>query len=131
MKIAHIGIWTQDIESMREFYLTYFGGVSAEKYVNSKTSFESYFIRFDNDTTLELMYRPDIDRPHSQSNNLGIAHIAFELGSEEAVLSLTNRLREAGYTIAGEPRTTGDGYFESLILDIEGNKIELLAINTL
>ncbi len=127
MKIAHVAIWTKDLEAMKEFYTRYFGGVSNEKYTNPIKKFESYFITFDDGAKLELMSKESIAKPMDGEERLGMAHIAFTLGSKESVLSLTQTLRSAGFSIVGEPRTTGDGYFESVVLDMEGNRIELLA----
>ncbi|MBP1677651.1 MAG: acetyltransferase [Bacteroidetes bacterium] len=127
MKIAHIAIWTKDLEAMKDFYTRYFEGKSNVKYVNNSTLFESYFISFDDGATLELMQKQSVTKPADTEEQLGLTHMAFRLGSVEAVLSLTETLRSDGYVVAGEPRTTGDGYFESVILDVEGNKIELLA----
>ena len=110
MKIHHIAIWTFQLEEMKEFYTRYFNGSSNEKYINPKKGFESYFLHFDEGTDLELMSRT--------------THFAFAFDSQEAVLRQTERLRTAGYTIAGEPRTSGDGYFESVVLDPDGNRIE-------
>lgn len=125
MKIHHIAIWTFRLEEMKEFYTRYFGGVSNEKYINPKKGFESYFLRFDEDgTDLELMSRTDVQNVPIEENRLGLTHLAFAFESSEAVLQQTERLRAAGYTVAGEPRTSGDGYFESVILDPDGNRIE-------
>jgi len=126
MKIAHIAIWTDDLEAMKDFYTTYFDGVSNEKYVNPIKKFESYFITFDSGARLELMHKDSIIKPLDAEERIGITHIAFSLGSTDAVLSLTERLRTDGIRIVGEPRITGDGYFESVILDVEGNRIELI-----
>ena len=125
MNIAHIAIWTEDLEAMKDFYTTYFGGVPNEKYVNPIKKFESYIIAFGSGANLELMHKGSMINPLDTEEHTGISHIAFALGSEEAVLSLTERLRSDGIRIVGEPRTTGDGYFESVILDVEGNRIEL------
>ena len=127
MKIAHIAIWTKDLEAMKDFYTRYFDGESNEKYTNPIKQFESYFISFENGTKLELMRKPSISKPLNTEEQLGITHLAFNLGSKEAVISLTETLRADGFKVVGEPRTTGDGYFESVVLDIEGNRIELLA----
>ena len=43
---------------------------------------------------------------------------------QQEVLRLTEKLRSAGYTISPEPRTSGDGYFESVVLDYDGNRVE-------
>ena len=128
MKIAHIAIWTKDLEALKTFYIRYFNGVSNDKYINPTKKFESYFISFERGPTLELMRRESMaDGFYDINERLGITHIAFSLGSKEAVIFLTEKLRTDGYRIVGEPRTSGDGYFESVILDVEGNRIELLA----
>jgi len=126
MNIAHIAIWTNDLEAMKDFYCKYFNGKSNEKYINPTKGFESYFIRFESGPQLELMRKQTINKLTETEERLGIAHFAFKLGSKEKVLSLTETLRSDGFTIVGEPRTTGDGYFESVVLDIEGNRIELV-----
>lgn len=126
MHISHIAIWTQQLEKLRDFYITYFGGKSNDKYVNPIKGFESYFISFDRDTcALEIMYRRDVTTQKINENYIGLTHFAFSLGSKEGVIELTERLRKAGYAIAGEPRTTGDGYFESVVLDPDGNRVEI------
>ena len=124
MHISHIAIWTQQLEKLKDFYITYFGGKSNDKYVNPIKGFESYFISFDRDTSaLEIMYRKDVTTQNIDC--IGLTHFAFSLGSKEGVIELTERLRKGGYAIAGEPRTTGDGYFESVVLDPDGNRVEI------
>lgn len=124
MKIHHIAIWTYRLEELREFYMRYFSGKSNEKYVNPRKGFESYFISFDEGATLELMSRTDVQDVAMEENRLGLTHFAMSFGSREEVLRTTEQLRSDGYTIAGEPRTSGDGYFESVILDPDGNRVE-------
>ena len=123
--IDHIAVWVEDLEKMREFYCKYFDGVSNQKYENKIKGFESYFISFDGATRIELMKRKDIEE-RIYKEILGLAHLAFKVGSKEKVNELTEIFRKDGYKIIGEPRTTGDGYYESVILDPEGNRIELV-----
>ena len=127
MNIAHIAIWTKDLEAMKDFYCKYFMGKSNQKYTNPIKGFESYFISFESGTNLELMRKQTVNKPLDTEERLGITHIAFKLGSKDTVLSLTETLRSDGFCIVGELRTSGDGYFESVIFDVEGNRIELLA----
>jgi lactoylglutathione lyase len=127
MKIEHIAIYVKDLEKSKLFYEKYFNAKSNEKYRNPKTQFESYFLSFSEGARLEIMTLPTVN---STSNNvllnlIGLAHFSVSVGSKENVLALTETLRKDGYTISGEPRTTGDGYFESVILDCDGNKIEI------
>ncbi|BAP29963.1 lactoylglutathione lyase [Chryseobacterium sp. StRB126] len=129
MKIEHIAFWVKDLEKTRAFYQKYFGAVSNEKYENPIKDFQSYFLSFENGCRLEIMTRPDISESGNsyESQQFGIIHFAFSTGSKEKVNELTEILRKDGYTIAAEPRTTGDGYYESVILDPENNIIEIVA----
>ena len=124
VKIEHLAIWVSDLEQCRQFYEQYFEATSGEKYRNEKKGFSSYFLSFDNGTRLELMHNSAFDKP-SQPSQLGLAHFAISLGSKDKVDTMTETLRDHGIRVVGEPRTTGDGYYESVILDPEGNQIEL------
>lgn len=128
MRIEHIALWTDDIEAMREFYMSYFDTVCGGKYVNPGKNYTSYFISFNGDETrLELMYRPDIlDCGNERGMRKGYAHISVSVGTKEDVNKLTERMRNDRCNIISEPRTTGDGYYESVVADPEGNYIELL-----
>ncbi len=127
IKIEHVAIWVSNLEKMRDFYVRYFNGRSNQKYHNPTKRFTSYFISFDDGARLELMHQATIpsnlNNVHSQ--NLGYIHLAISLGSPQAVDDLTNQLRQDGYPVIGEPRTTGDGYYESVILDPENNRLEI------
>ena len=127
MKIEHLAIWVKDLEAMRSFYETYFGAKAGEKYHNPRKNFTSYFLSFSEGSRLELMHKPEISTDGRNTNKefMGWAHFATSLGSKDQVNALTERLRKDGFTIAGEARTTGDGYYESVILDPENNRIEL------
>ena len=128
MMIEHVAIWVRDLERIRSFYKTYFEATANDKYVNSRTGFSSYFLRFpDGGARLELMQMPGIleNQPDGLSQWMGFTHIAVSVGSEAAVDALTNRLQTDGYTIADGPRRTGDGYYESVALDPEGNRVEI------
>ena len=127
MKIDHIAIWTQHLDKMRHFYEKYFDGKSGEKYINPRKNFESYFVEFDGGSRLELMEKLEIDsKLHDDFENyLGITHFAIATGDRLKVDQLTEQLRSDGYKIVGEPRVTGDGFYESIVLDPEGNKVEI------
>lgn len=127
MKIEHIAIWAEDLELMRQFYTRYFNLACSEKYENPKKGYSSFFLSFGKDKTrIELMNIVDMPQASECSPYLkGLAHFAISVGGKTAVNALTERLREDGYTIAGEPRTTGDGYYESAVLDPEGNLLEI------
>jgi len=129
MKIEHLAIWVKDIEMMRRFYMTYFNMGSNEKYENTSKQFSSYFLSFEGaETSIELMHNPNILKAMTDSGvEMGLTHFAISVGSKNNVDALTARLRTDGYSIVGEPRTTGDGYYESVVLDCEGNRIEITA----
>lgn len=124
MKLHHVAIWTFRLEELKEFYVRFFNGKSNEKYVNPQKGFESYFISFDEGPSLELMSRTDVQNTPIEENRLGLTHLAFTFPSQEEVLRFTEQMRAEGYAIVGEPRTSGDGYFESVVLDPDGNRIE-------
>ena len=127
MKIEHLALWTNQLEEMKIFYCTYFNGVAGEKYTNHHKEFESYFISFDEGTRIELMYTTGIVEKESfeMIAALGLTHFAVSVGSDLEVRRLTERLREHGYTVTSEVRMTGDGFVESVILDPDGNCVEI------
>lgn len=126
MKIDHIAIWTKDIEKIREFYLTYFTTKSGKKYENFQKGFSSYFLYFDSGARIELMNKKDISTKEKENETFyGLTHFAISVGNKEEVDKLTEKLKNDGYTILGNPRTTGDGYYESIVSDPEGNRIEI------
>ncbi len=124
MTIEHAAVLYRDIEKAKRFFEGYFGASAGELYRNARTGFSSYFLTFDNGCRLEIMNRPDL-KEIPENVLAGFHHIAFSVGAKEAVDSLTERLRHDGYDVIGEPRVTGDGYYESVIADTEGNLIEL------
>ena len=127
MRIEHIAIWVHDLEVMKSFYSKYFQGKPGKKYHNPIKNFTSYFLSFEGGCRLELMNKPGIETAGGSSLKevIGITHLAIGVGSNSQVNTLTNNLRKDGYIIIGEPRTTGDGYYESVVLDPEGNRIEI------
>lgn len=127
MKIEHLAIWVRDLEGMKDFYEQYFQARAGEKYHNPTKHFTSYFLSFSEGCRLEIMHKPDIlpNRQDADRQSEGLVHFAMSVGSKEAVDQLTERLRQDGYVIHGEPRTTGDGYYESVVLDPEGNLVEV------
>jgi len=127
LRIEHIAIWTHDLERLRNFYETYFVGRANPKYVNPRKQFESYFLTFADGARLELMQLPTVPPSANdvEQQFTGYIHVAFSVGSCEAVDALTDRLRADGYRILDSPRTTGDGYYESTTLDPDGNRLEI------
>lgn len=127
MHIEHVAIWTRRLEPLKAFYVTYFQAQAGPRYHNPTKQFESYFLRFTSGARLELMHTPSViaARGEGRSSYEGITHLAFAIGSEEAVDALTRRLRDDGYPVVDGPRRTGDGYYESVVLDPDGNRIEI------
>ena len=127
MKIHHIAIWCQDLEQMRFFYETYLGAVSNERYINEKKQFQSYFLKFEGEVSLELMQKVNIPTNINDvyEQFMGLNHFAISVGSERAVNEMTEKLRNDGFEIIGEARWTGDGYYESVVFDPEKNRIEI------
>ena len=129
MKIEHVALWTQNLERMRDFYVEFFDGKSNAKYTNPKKGFESYFITFNSGARLEIMRQATIpaNRNDVDEQYIGLIHVAMSVGSRAGVDELTNELRAAGYRVVSEPRETGDGYYESCVLDPDGNRVEIVA----
>lgn len=147
MKIEHIAIWVKDIDKVCEFYRKYFGGIVHPIYHNPTKQFTSRFVTFDDGARLEIMHKPElfhVKRPqgecsdhtcmgiaepqdvgHEVSQHLGFAHLSFSVGSKGEVDRLTKQMSSDGIQVIGQPRTTGDGYYESVVLDPEGNRVEI------
>ena len=128
MRIEHIAIWTKNLEELKEFYMTYFQATASEKYVNPVKQFESYFLTFPSGTVrLELMRIPALEESLNDTGaqTTGYTHLAFSVGSEEQVDALTARMQKDGFVLVDGPRYTGDGYYESGVLDPDGNRIEI------
>ena len=125
MKIEHIAMYVNNLDAARDFFVKYLGGTSNNGYHNKNTGFRSYFLTFEDGARLEIMNKPgmiDMDKP---INRTGLIHIAFSVGSKEKVDELTEKLKKDGFEVLSGPRTTGDGYYESCIVGIEGNQIEI------
>jgi lactoylglutathione lyase len=127
MHIDHVAIWTNQLDVMRDFYETYFEARRSNIYHNPDSGLETYFLYFSSGARLELMQIPGIDDSGNLPGDIrtGFAHISFACGSESKVDLLTKRLQENAYTLLNGPRKTGDGYYESLVLDPDGNQIEI------
>lgn len=125
MKIEHIAMYVNELEAARDFFVRFLNAESNEGYYNPRTGFRSYFLSFDDGARLEIMNKPEMQDLPKENARTGYAHIAFSVGSKEKVNELTALLKENGYDVISGPRTTGDGYYESCIVGIEGNQIEI------
>lgn len=135
MRIEHVALWTRDtatLERLRAFYQTWFGASAGRMYESRRRpGFTSYFLSFPADgegggARLELMAAPDIGEG-SRGDVTGWAHIAIALGTHAAVDALVARMTAAGVTVVSGPRTTGDGYYEAVVQDPDGNVVEIMA----
>lgn len=125
MKIEHIAMYVNDLEGVRDFFVKYLDAASNDGYHNQKTDFRSYFLSFDDGARLEIMNKPQMEDGVKPLARTGYIHMAFSVGSKERVDFLTRQMKNDGYKVVSGPRTTGDGYYESCIVGIEGNQIEL------
>jgi lactoylglutathione lyase len=129
MRIDHVALWTSDLERCQQFYVAYFGASAGSRYVNARKGFESCFLSFADGARIEAMQTTTLSpvalEPGAQ--RMGLTHLAISVGSEQAVDKLTARLRDDGFPILDGPRRTGDGYYESVTLDPDGNRIEITA----
>lgn len=125
MKIEHVAMYFNDLEAARNFFMKHFGATSNNGYHNTKTDFRSYFLSFDDGARLEIMNKPNMEDPQKTLNRTGLIHIAFSVGSKEKVDELTAELKSDGYEVVSGPRTTGDGYYESCVVALEENQIEI------
>lgn len=127
MRIEHIAMWVEDVERQKSFYEKYFQAKASQKYVNAQKNFQSYFLSFGSGPRLELMQKPEIMKNQNDDSRqrIGLIHFAISVGSKERVDQLTNELKGSGFMVLDGPRITGDGYYESVILDPESNQVEI------
>lgn len=129
MHIEHIAIWTDDLDRLTQFYTAYFGATVTPRYANPAKGFESQFISFADGARLEVMkttrLNPEPSKPGTQ--RMGLTHFAISVGSEQLVEQITRRIEVDGYPVLDGPRRTGDGYYESVVLDPDGNRVEITA----
>ena len=126
MILNHIALYVNDLERIKEFYVKYFNAKSNKMYYNQKTGLKAYFLEFSNGCKVEIMTKENLNNVTKELNSLGYIHIAFSVGSKEKVNELTKKLEDDGYKVISRPRITGDGYYESCIIDPENNQIEII-----
>ena len=125
MRIEHVAAYVRDLNAVRDFFVRYFGAVAGEEYHNPRTGFRSFFLSFEDGARLEIMSKQGIEEADPALERIGLTHLAFSAGSAEAVDALTERFRSDGYEVASGPRTTGDGYYESCVIGIDGLRLEI------
>jgi lactoylglutathione lyase len=129
IRIEHVAFWTEDLDRLVAFYSTYFGAIPGATYTNAAKGFESRFLSFDGGARLEVMRSSMLEpvKHERGAQRLGLTHLAVSVGSQQRVDDLTNRLKQDGFEVVDGPRHTGDGYYESVVLDPDGNRIEITA----
>ena len=126
MKIAHMALWTTELEAQARFWTGFFGGTLNEKYISKNNpGFESYFVRIGDDIAIELMTKPALRALRPDNQTTGWVHLAIAVGSAKKVDALAKKAQAQGILVS-PPRTTGDGYYEAVIKDPDGNFIEIV-----
>ena len=128
-RIEHVALWTHDVGRLRDFYVRYFGARAGASYRNDGKDFDSCFLEFDGGARLEIMRtgRLELAVAAPGAQRLGLTHLAITVGSDGRVDELTRELAAAGHAVLDGPRRTGDGYYESVVLDPDGNRVEITA----
>ena len=126
VRLEHVGLWVADLDRVAGFYSKYFGAQVGDLYRNERKRFESRFLTFGGGARLEVMTRHDVTQ-HQPTEQLGLAHVALCIGDEAAVDALAARLQADGVAPDSGPRRTGDGYYECVVRDPEGNRVEITA----
>jgi lactoylglutathione lyase len=131
MKINHVAIWTENLESLKDFYCLWLNAQAGPIYLNSNKGFSSYFLRFDSGARLELMHSIHLEKDLRPKESIyaGYAHLSLEVGKVAEVNIFAQKLKQAGLPILDGPRWTGDGYYEFVTEDLDGNRIELMAFS--
>jgi lactoylglutathione lyase len=126
-RIEHVAFWTDDLDGLVGFYQEYFGAIAGSKYVNPAKGYESRFLSFAGGARIELMRTSTLNpvKHAAGVHRMGLAHLAISVGSIQRVEELSSRLKQDGFEVVDGPRHTGDGYYESVVLDPDGNRIEV------
>jgi lactoylglutathione lyase len=126
LRVEHVGLWARDLDAVAAFYAKYFGARIGALYRNPRKEFASRFLEFASGARLEIMSRTDVVE-RASTEGLGLAHVAFAVGDERAVDALAARFTAEGVALLDGPRRTGDGYYECVVRDPEGNRVEIIA----
>ena len=126
MRIEHVALWVRDIDGVAAFYARYFQARIGARYENPRKGFQSRFLEFGSGARIEVMARSDVTAQRA-GETLGFAHVAISVGDEAAVDALAARFRAEGVALLDGPRRTGDGYYECVVADPEGNRVEVTA----
>lgn len=125
-RLEHVALWVRDVDGVAAFYARYFDARVGDRYENPRKGFQSRFLAFGSGARLEVMARSDVGA-RGTGEALGFAHVAIAIGNEAAVDVLAARFKADGVPVLDGPRRTGDGYYECVVLDPEGNRVEVTA----
>jgi len=125
MKLDHLAITVSDLERTKNFFVKYFNCKLGKDYHNPRTGLHSCFVSFEGETRLELMRWDDIDFAPKHLQEKTYFHLSVSVGNKEEVDAMTARLQTDGYAVKSNPRTTGDGYYESVIVPFDSIELEI------
>ncbi|OJF96111.1 glyoxalase/bleomycin resistance/extradiol dioxygenase family protein [Pararhizobium antarcticum] len=125
MRIAHVALWTDDLDRLCAFWETTFDAIAGDRYESrNRPGFSSRFLTLKDGPSLEIMQGPWIAAPETMPERAGYAHIALSLGSRQAVDALADAAASKGI-LSSPARMTGDGFYEAVLRDPDGNLIEI------
>ncbi|MCB1355641.1 MAG: VOC family protein [Maritimibacter sp.] len=125
MKLAHVALWTKDVEAAAMFWTDYFAAEIGPRYESrNRAGFVSRFATLPGAALrIELMQGPWVAPPPGEAS--GWAHIALSVGSLAEVDRLA-ALFEADGLLVSAPRRTGDGYYEAVVRTPDDTLIEIV-----
>ncbi len=129
MKIDHVAMYVNDLEAEKDFFVKYFDAKAGSKYTNFRSDFSNYFLRFDDGSRLEIMTRNSSSDDKKVRYRTGYHHIAISVGDRKDVDDMMKKFDAEGVIVVSGARTTGDGYYAAVIVDPEGNEVEIIAEN--
>lgn len=127
MRIAHVALWTRDLDGAAGFCQRYLGADIGPLYASERRpGFVSRFVTLPaSGHHLELMTGPWVSAPEP-TERTGWDHIAIAVPDKAGVDAMAARCNADGILVSG-PRTTGDGHYEAVIRMPDGTRIEITA----
>lgn len=127
MQIAHVALWTKDLDQAAQFWERYFQAQVGPAYHSKRRAgFVSRFASLPgNGGQIELMTLPGVEQG-SPAEQVGWTHVAISLGNAANVDSLAAACAKDGL-LQSPPRMTGDGFYEAVITMPDGTPIEITA----
>lgn len=128
MKLHHIAFWSKDIEALIEFYRTYFGGEVLFRHESG--DFQCVFVKIFSGLTLEIMTRSKLCDAVAE-DRVGYSHFSIEVDSKDEVDRLTDYFIAHKIPMKKVKEQYDDGFYESAVLDPDGNIIEIAYVDRL